>query len=181
VKQKPTKTDGSVYSCCCRCISGCGPWNCDGCGNGGSISPSKAVIHVFFWFLIYFFILVCLNKKHKCRQEKKNENLGQIPPCWYRSVTFWLCIECRLGLFFADLKFVVLLEWGVAWIWSTLRFNFISISMTTSQFTIYLYYICWGCASVRRRSHTKKQLRLKSSPRDGRRSLFMELRRFKPT
>jgi hypothetical protein len=40
---------------------------------------------------------------------------------------------------------------------------------------------CWGCASVRRRSHTKKQLRLKSSPRDGRRSLFMELRRFKPT
>jgi hypothetical protein len=41
--------------------------------------------------------------------------------------------------------------------------------------------ICWGCASVCRRSHTKKQLRLKSSPRDGRRSLFMELRRFKPT
>jgi hypothetical protein len=40
---------------------------------------------------------------------------------------------------------------------------------------------CWGRASVRRRSHTKKQLRLKSSPRDGRRSLFMELRRFKPT
>jgi hypothetical protein len=49
VKQKPTTTDGSVYSCCCRCISGCGPCNCDGCGNGGSISPSKkAVIHVFF-------------------------------------------------------------------------------------------------------------------------------------
>jgi hypothetical protein len=41
--------------------------------------------------------------------------------------------------------------------------------------------LCWGRASVRRRSHTKKQLRLKSSPRDGRRSLFMELRRFKPT
>jgi hypothetical protein len=40
---------------------------------------------------------------------------------------------------------------------------------------------CWGRASVRRRSHTKKQLRLKSSLRDGRRSLFMELRRFKPT
>jgi hypothetical protein len=43
------------------------------------------------------------------------------------------------------------------------------------------YSGCWGRASVRRRSHTKKQLRLKSSPRDGRRSLFMELRRFKPT
>jgi hypothetical protein len=42
-------------------------------------------------------------------------------------------------------------------------------------------YYCWGRASVRRRSHTKKQLRLKSSPRDGRRSLFMELRRFEPT
>jgi hypothetical protein len=41
--------------------------------------------------------------------------------------------------------------------------------------------ICWGRASVRRRSHTKKQLRLKTSPRDGRRSLFMELRRFEPT
>jgi hypothetical protein len=40
---------------------------------------------------------------------------------------------------------------------------------------------CWGRASVRRRSHTKKQLRPKSFLRDGRRSLFMELRRFKPT
>jgi hypothetical protein len=41
--------------------------------------------------------------------------------------------------------------------------------------------LCWGRASVRRRSHTKKQLRPKSFLRDGRRSLFMELRRFKPT
>jgi hypothetical protein len=40
---------------------------------------------------------------------------------------------------------------------------------------------CWGRASVRRRSHTKKQLRPKPFLRDGRRSLFMELRRFKPT
>jgi hypothetical protein len=40
---------------------------------------------------------------------------------------------------------------------------------------------CWGRASVCRRSHTKKQLRPKSFLRDGRRSLFMELRRFKPT
>jgi hypothetical protein len=40
---------------------------------------------------------------------------------------------------------------------------------------------CWGRASVRRRSHTKKQLRPKSFLRDGRRSLFMELRRIKPT
>jgi hypothetical protein len=44
-----------------------------------------------------------------------------------------------------------------------------------------LKYYCWGRASVRRRSHTKKQLRPKSFLRDGRRSLFMELRRFKPT
>jgi hypothetical protein len=34
------------------------------------------------------------------------------------------------------------------------------------------YAHCWGRASVRRRSHTKKQLRLKLSPRDGRRPLF---------
>jgi hypothetical protein len=52
---------------------------------------------------------------------------------------------------------------------------------TTEHDTICTRCICWGRASVRRRSHTKKQLRLKSSPRDGRRSLFMELRRFKPT
>ena len=31
---------------------------------------------------------------------------------------------------------------------------------------------CWGRASVRRRSYTKKQLRLNSPPGDGRRSLF---------
>jgi hypothetical protein len=31
---------------------------------------------------------------------------------------------------------------------------------------------CWGRASVRRRSYTKKQFRLKSSPGNGRRFLF---------
>jgi hypothetical protein len=40
---------------------------------------------------------------------------------------------------------------------------------------------CWAHASLRRRSCVKKQLRLKSSPRNGRRFLFIELRRCKPT
>jgi hypothetical protein len=55
------------------------------------------------------------------------------------------------------------------------------ICMIYQEPALFATTICWGRASVRRRSHTKKQLRLKSSPRDGRRSLFMELRRFKPT
>jgi predicted nuclease with TOPRIM domain len=55
------------------------------------------------------------------------------------------------------------------------------LSCNTHEAINHAVKICWGCASVRRRSHTKKQLRLKSFPRDGRRSLFMELRRFKPT
>jgi hypothetical protein len=40
---------------------------------------------------------------------------------------------------------------------------------------------CWAHASLRRRSCVKKQLRLKSSPGNGRRFLFIELRRCKPT
>jgi hypothetical protein len=40
---------------------------------------------------------------------------------------------------------------------------------------------CWVHASLRRRSCVKKQLRLKSSPGNGRRFLFIELRRCKPT
>jgi hypothetical protein len=40
---------------------------------------------------------------------------------------------------------------------------------------------CWGHASLRRRSCVKKQLRLKSSLGNGRRFLFIELRRCKPT
>jgi hypothetical protein len=53
--------------------------------------------------------------------------------------------------------------------------------MDVPSYTYLKLKMCWGHASLRRRSCAKKQLRLKSSPGNGRRFLFIELRRYKPT